>query len=500
MAWPIPVLWYPTFGGYSAQPPEGISQTSELLELQTAQNVIPDPLGAVVTRPGFSHARSTTTGASDAFNSMHHLQDLADEFILWNSRDGKPYRDSANPPGVLAGGTAFTTGANVLSRGTIFNNKLIVVSNARNIPATISSTPTWADLTGTPARGVDVKSFARRVCMFSPSDGTTTYRSIMSFTSANDDETAWTAPYTVNFLNFGRTGTDVNLLGGEIYKDHLIAFSEDRAYPVYATPNALLPMAFQDSLFSEDGGGPASIHSVVAANDRLYWISRSFDVKELNGLGQPRSIGYPVQPFLRGLNDSRRIYTVGGWEPKYRMVCWALSNGSDTQHKNILALQVDTRRFYLHTIQVNSLTNRIVSGQLRLIGGHYNGLFSNLYDTSTTGDLQTAASVIDTDTITGLLHLGMLGVVKKVPYFVVEFDPIGTEVLTVQVDLDDTGSYTSVPESTYTMAGTNIKRAYFTITAPFERIVIRIRDNNSGERYRALRIGFPRPIAVRVSR
>lgn len=499
MAVQNPVYWMDVWGGYSAQNTDTLTQSPTDLELVRAQNVIPDPIGDLVTSPGMSHVRAGTTGASDAFTGMFHLQDLADKFILWNGTDGKPYQDSASPPAVLAGGTAFTTGANVLVRGTVFNNKLIAVSNARDLPQTISATPTWADLSGTPARGVDVKAFARRVCMFSPSYSGTTYRSIMSFTSTNDDETAWTLPVSTNFLNFGRTGNDVNLLGGEIYKNFLMAFTEDRAYPVYATPNALLPLSFQDSLFSEKGGGPASIHTVVPADDKLFWLSRNFDVKELSGLGAPRSIGYPVQPFLRGLSDSRRVYAVGGFEPKYRMVCWSVSDGVDSQNKTMLCLQVDTRRFYIRTFQVNALTNRMVSGQLRLIGGHYNGLFSNLFDSSTTGDLQTAASTIDADTITAPLHLGMPGVVKKVYYVAIQFAVIGSESVTVQYDLDESGSYTSFAESPFTPTAAK-PICYATIPAPFTTIRIRIRDNSSGERYRVTRLGFPQPITLRVSR
>ena len=499
MAWTSPSFWLDVFGGYNAQTQGVLRQDRTLLELATASNVIPDPLGDLVSRPGFSHVRATTTGAAHVFTGMFHLQDLADKFILWNSSDGKPYQDSANPPVALSGGTAFTTGADVLVRGTVFNNKLIAVSNARNLPQTIDATPTWADLGGTPARGVDVKSFARRVCMFSPIYSGTTYRSIMSFTSSNDDETAWTNPVTINFLNFGRTGADVNLLGGEVYKSQLIAFTEDRAYPVYATPNATIPLAFRDALFTEDGGGPASIHSVVAANDKLYWLSRNFDVKVMSGLGAPKSIGYPIQPLLRGLNDSRRQYAVGGGEPQYRLVIWSVSNGADTQNKTTIALQVDTGHYYIHTIQVNALANRIVSGELRLIGGHYNGLFSNLYDSSTTGDLQTAATAIDADTITPPLHLGMPGVFKKIPYCVFEFDTVASEAVTLQYDLDQSGSWTSFAESTFSPTDGN-PLAYCTIPAPFERISLRIRNNTSGARYRVLRIGFPAPRVAGVSR
>lgn len=500
MAWPKPELWYDVLGGENRQHNARLRQDQKLLEMRAATNVIPDPSGELVTRPGFSHVRATAITNTPAITWMSHLKDLADEFILGNSVTGGLNRDSANPPGAITGGAAFTTGQNVLLRSDIFNDLLIIVSNARNLPQTINSSVTRADLGGTPARGLDVKAFARRVCMFSPSDGTTTYRSIMSFTSVNDDQATWTTPYTVNMLNFGRIGTDANLLGGEHFQDHLMAFTEDAAFPVFATPNATLPLAFQTYAFKEEGGGPPNIQAVVPANDRLYWISRNYDVKEMLPNFQVRSIGWPVQPFLRGLSDSRRIYTIGGWEPQYRLVLWAVSDGSDTTNQDVLAYHVDTGIFTFHTLSINAFALRRVSGELRLIGGHYNGLFSNMFDTSTTGDLQTAASAIDADIQTARIHLGMPGVVKKCPYVAVEFDPIGSEVVTVQHQLDDTTTWTNFAESTLAMSGTDRRTKFFTIPAPFTEIGLRFRDANSGERFRVTRIGFPKPLAIYTSR
>jgi hypothetical protein len=494
-------LWYPVFGGYNEQQIETIRQDQRLVELSQAQDVISDPLGAMVTRPGFSKVRAAAIAGTPTITGLHYLQDLTDKLIITAS-DGKTYQDDASPPTEVTAGTAFTTGATVLTRGTIFNNKLLLVSSSRNIPQTVNATPTKADLGVTPARGIDVKSFARRVCMFSPSDGTTTYRSIMSFTSAVDDETAWTAPYAVNFLNFGRTGTDVNLLGGELYKDHLMAFTEDRLYPVYATPSALLPMAFQDSLFTEKGGGPPVIHAVVAANDDLYWISRNRDIKQLSRVNSlaKGSIGYPVRPFLRGLTDAQLTNIVGGWEPKYRLITWAMADAASATHNIVLALHVDTNQFFLHTLSRNAFCNRIVSGQQREIGGGLAGFLYNEYDTSTTGNADDSTAAIDADIMTPRIHHGLPDAVKKVPYVAIEFDPVGSEVVTVQHQLDDATSWTSFAESTYTMTGTDKRIGYFTIPAPYRDIRLRLRDANSGERYRVLRFGFPEPMVLTVAR
>ena len=335
--------------------------------------------------------------------------------------------------------------------------------------------------------------------MFSPTDGPTTRYEKVSFNSANDDHDIWANPYTTNFLNFGREGSGVQVVGGEAYADHLMTFTTDKVFPVYTTPNATLPFAFQKDIFSEEGGGPIGAHAIVSANQRLYWLSQNLDIKQQTGF-EVNSVGYNLQPFLRGLSKTRLAFTVGGWSSKYRLVLWAVSDGTDTQHQDVIGFQVDTGQFYLFTLQVNALAARVVSTtDQRLIGGHYNGLFSNLFDGSTTGDLQTAASVIDADTITTRINHGQPGVFKKIPYYGVFFDPIGTESVTIQHRFNDETSWTAADVSPVVMSGTDTKIAYVGVPAPYESIQIRIRDNNSGERYRVTKIGFPRPLSTYMS-
>ena len=498
MAYAPPRLWFPATGGANLNPVETLRQDQQLVELFSLSNVLPDPIGTLASSDGFSRVRATTIGSTIAITGMAHLQDLADEFILVGD-DGAFYRDNANPPGSIAGGTNFTAGDTNLVRFDIFNGFLIAVSQLRNIPQTINSSVTRADLGGTPARGLDVKSFARRVCMFSPTDGTTIRRSIMAFTSAVDNQAAWNAPYSLNNLDFGKLNSKSNLLGGEYYKDHLMAFTDDAVYPIYATPNAVLPMDYQSDILGEEGGGPPIIHAVVAAADRLWWISQNSDIKMMLPSKEIRSIGFPVRPFLLGLNDNRRTVTVGGWDPKYRIVWWAVSDGSDTENKDCVGVQVDTLRFYFRTLSRNAFANRIVPGSttgriIRLIGGGYTGLCYNEFDGSSTGDLDNSASVINATLLTPKHHLGLPHVTKKVPYGVFEFDPIGTETLTIGVRYDDSTSDDST--ATYALSGTHIKKAVVPLTRPFDRVQFEVSDANSGERYRLLRYGFPDPISL----
>ena len=492
-------IWF-SLKGQNSQQIDTLKQGTDGAELSQASNVIPDPVGAFVTTPGFSKVRSTAIANGPAITGMFHMEDLADEFLLGNSLTGRLARDNANPPADIATGTAFTTGANVLLRGDFHENLLIVCSNARDLPQTVSASAVVADLGGTPPRGIDFKVFGRRGLMFSPSHGGTVYRSLASFNSANDDHDAWTTPVTINFLNFGKYEGEASVQGGEYFQDHLMAFTERAVYPIYQTPNADLPLAFQQAVFSEKGGGPPNIHAVVAANDRLYWISRNFDVKMMLGDRSVKSVGYPIQPFLRGLNDSRRVYTIGGFEPQYRIVWWAVSDGSDTTNLDCVGIHVDTNQFYFRTISRNAFCNRKVSGELRLIGGGYSGFFYNEWDASTTGDLDNAASAIDADVMSARHHLGLPGLRKRVLFLAVEFDPIGSEAVTIQYQLDDEQSWSSFAASPLTLSGTDSVVKYFGIPKAFKKIRVRFRDANSGERYRVLRYGFPKPSYVYTTR
>lgn len=494
-------IWFKLLGQNSQQI-DTLKQGTDGAELSQASNVIPDPsfLGAVVTSPGFSKVRSTAISGSPPITFLQHGGDLADIFVIGNGGTGDIAFDTADPPVDNTSGTNFSTGANVLLRADFHESLMIICSNARDLPQTVNASSVRADLGGTPPRGIDYKVFGRRGIMFSPLYAGTTYRGLASYNSAKDDHDAWTAPVTTNFINFGKMEADATALGGEYFQDHLMAFTEKSVYPIYQTEYADQPLAFQQAVFSEKGGGPPNIHAVVSANDRLYWPSRNFDIKMMLPDRSVRSIGYPIQPFLRGLNDSRRVYTIGGFEPQYRMVWWAVSDGSDTQNNDCVGINIDTNQFYFRTISRNAFANRLVSGELRLIGGGYAGLFYNEWDTSATGDQDDSTSAIDADVMTARHHLGYPGLRKRVQYLAVEFDPIGSEAVTVQYQLNDEQSWTSFAASPLTLSGTDSIVKYFGIPKAFIKIRIRFRDVNSGQRFRVLRFGFPKPSYVYTTR
>jgi len=486
-------LWFDTLQGVNTNQVERLEQSVNGVDLATASNVLPDPLGELVTREGFSHVRATALTGAPAITGLFYMgPGLTDKLIIADA-DGDINLDDANPPTDIAGGTDFTAGANVLVRGEVFNDLLILVSNERNLPRTVNASGVGADLGGTPARGLDVKAFGRRLFMASPIYSAVTYRHLVSFTSADDNQAAWTNPVTTNSLTLGRVGSNINVVGLEVYDDFLMGFTENSVFPIRSTPNATIPFNFQKDILAEDGGGPPNAHSVIKANNRLYWLSKNFDVKVMEGL-DIRSVSapkYAIQNTLKGLNDARRIYTIGFWEPKYRLACWAVSDGSDTTNQDVIAMQVDTGWFYFFTLSVNAACLRTVSGELRCLIGHYNGLFSNLFDGSTTGDLQTAASAIDAIFKTPRHHLGLPGIMKLTPPAIFEFDPISAETVTIRTYYDDA---TSADETmTAAISGTDIDAVEVPLTRPYDRVQFEVEDAASGERFRCLRYGIPRP-------
>ena len=487
--------WMDIFGGQNSNHTDSLRQDRTLVEMATAKNVSPYPTGKLFTRPGFSEIRATALSGAPVVTGMFHLGGLADEFILTAS-DGTINRDNANPPGAISGGTALTSGATNLTRADIHEGKLIIVSQLNNVPQTIDASVTRADLGGTPPYGLDYKVFARRGCMFKPTYAGTNYRTYMSFNSANDDHDAWTLPITVNKLNFGRENSKANVLGGEIFQAHLMAFTEDQVFPVYQTAAADLPLAFQDAVMNEEGGGPPIIHSVIAADNKLAWISKGGDVKMMLPSREVISIGKAIQPYLLGLADAYRTICVGAWEPKYRLFIWAVAESGATTNLNCVALHADkingSYQYFFLTISRQAWAMRRVSGQLRLIGGGYAGKFYNEFDSSTTGDLDNAASAIDADIITPRHHLGLPDVRKRVPFFDMEVDPIGSETITVSYRYDDDTSWTAF-SSSFAVTGTDSKRKRFFFGKVFKRVQLRFEDANSGERFRLIRYGFPDP-------
>jgi len=492
VAFPLISLWFDNLEGQNGHHVSTLRQSQKGVEMSKAANVIPNPPGMLTTSPGFTEIRATAISGTPLITGMQHMGDLVDSLILAAS-DGKIYQDSANPPAEITGGTAHTSGGDNLARFEITNDVLLIVNQERDVVRQLTSGLTLTDLSGTPPQGLDVKLFGRRVHMFSPDVSGTIHRHISSFTSSDDSNTAWTAPTTTNFINYGRPGEKLNIKGAEIFKDHMMVFSADKIFPVFQTPSAELPFSFQNPIMNEEGGGPPIIHAVVKANDHLYWISENMDVKSMDASGEIRSIGFAAQPFLRGLNDSRRDVTVGAWEPKFRLIVWAVSDGSDTANADLLMLHVDTGQFFFRTISRNAFVNRVVSGEIRLVGGGNAGKIYNEF-TGTTGDLDDASSAIDADIQGPRHHLGLPGVVKKGVIMAVELDPIGSETVTIQGNVDDETAFTTL-DTTIAVSGTDIITKYFKLN-PFDRFQPRFRDATSGEQYRVIRYGFSRPTST----
>jgi len=117
--------WYHLWQGlYTQEPVADMPRdpTTGSSYLAQATNVYaPGSSRVLRKRPGFTQVRATAIVGTPAITGMVHLGEIDDEFLLAAS-DGTYYRDSANPPGEITGGTNGTTGANNLVDFVLFTD------------------------------------------------------------------------------------------------------------------------------------------------------------------------------------------------------------------------------------------------------------------------------------------------------------------------------------------------------------------------------------------
>ena len=169
------IQWFNVFRGLWTQEPVGDVPFNSVLAgdlsesglknqkgstyLAQANNVYaPGISGVVRKRPGFSKVRSTAINASGIFTGGVHLGELADEVVLAVSISGTShnfYRDNANPPGAISGGTNPTIGQDNHVNFSIFhdgtNPGVVACTLQRDTPQFFTAGMTRSDfsITGT---------------------------------------------------------------------------------------------------------------------------------------------------------------------------------------------------------------------------------------------------------------------------------------------------------------------------------------------------------------
>ena len=466
--------------------------------LAQANNVFAPGVSRVIRkRPGFSQVRSTAINAAGIVTGMVHLGEIADEFILAVSIAGSShglYRDNANPPGALAGGTAFTIGADNLIDTGLFtdgtNPMALFVSRQRDLPQSVNASATRADFTIagtglTSLRPAVMEIFTQRAL----------YGDVNRDGTVFDDRVYWSdirdgnllTDHTIQFLSF-ETRLKDRVRAIRKLSDICLIGKLHNVFTMVPTPEATVPFMVQE----EPGGknkGPVSQQACLEIDQKLFWLGQS-NIHSLDQNFQIRDWADAIQPTIRTLSDSRRDFAVAGVDTERSLILFTVSDAGQTTNSLTIGLNYKTGAIYLWTTRRNAYATREVSGQIRLIGGGYVGFFYNEF-TGTAGDLDDATAVIDADVFTPRYFLNGLGIEQKIPYVLLIVDPVGTEAITVQYRLNDATTWSDPTGSPYTASGTDEQVIVVPIKAVARRIQLRFRNNRTDEIYLIKACGLP---------
>ena len=466
--------------------------------LAQANNVFSPGASRIIRkRPGFTEVRSTAINAAGIGTGMVHLGEIADEFILAVSIAGTGhglYRDSANPPGLLAGGTGFTIGANNLIDPLLFTDgtspMAVFLSRLRDLPQSVNASATRANYTIAGTGLTSLKPgfgevFAQRALYGDVDFDGTVYDDRVYWSDIRDGNLI--SDPTTQFLTF-ETRLKDKVRAIRKLSDICLVGKLNNVFTMVPTPNAGEPFMVQE----EPGGknkGPISQQAVVEIDQKLFWFGQS-NIHSLDQFFAIRDWADPIQTTIRGFNDSRRDFAVSGVDSDRALIFFSVSNGSDTTNDTTVALNYKTGALYLWSLRRNCFGYREVSGQQRLIGMGCIGKFYNEL-TGTAGNLDDATAGIDADVFSPRLWVNAYGTRQKIPYVLLKVDPIGSESLTIQYRLDDSATWIDPSGSPYAVSGTDDDTLVVPIKAVAERIQIRIRNNTADAVYLVKAVGIP---------
>lgn len=449
----------------------------------------------ITTRPGMTDVRATAINAAGIFTGMGHQGEIADRFLLTVSiaaGSHNIYQDSANPPAAIAAGTNLTIGQDNLTTLLNFtdgtNQGTIVLSRLRDLPQFINSSATRSDFTIAGTGLTSLKPsigevFGQRAIYGDYDQDGTVHKNRVAWSDLRDGNLI-TDP-TTQFESFERRTSD-RVRALKQFSDYCLVGSRDYLAFLIITPTASKPFGIQDVPLGASQG-PLSQQGIVAMAQRAMWMGQN-GIYSLEGTrGEVlKEWTHNIRPYINGLSESRREFTVAGWDPETEVACFAISESGQATHNKVIGVNLKTGEVYIWTLSINAMANRIVSGEQRLLGGGYVGLFRNLMQTGTfTGNADDASAAIDADVITPRHHCGNPSLVKLFGGVKVTFDPQGTsEAVTVQYRLNDATSWTSFAASPYSVTGTDVKQKFFPLMKAGTHLQLRFRDANSGQAFR----------------
>ena len=481
------------------QPDIGTLDPGTPVRMVTAQDVYaPGDRYDLSTRPGFTEVRSTTISATGIFTGMGHQGEIADNFLLTVSIAAGThniYQDSANPPVAIAGGTNFTIGQDNLTTFLNFhdgsNPGTIVLSRLRDLPQFIVAAPTRSDFTiaGTgltslkPAIG---EVFGQRALYGDVDRDSTVFKDRVYYSDIRDGNLI--TDHTTQFVSFERRISD-KIRGMRVLSDVCLVGGRDYLSFMVLTTSSTAPFRVQDVAIGS-GQGPISHQGmIIVKGQRAAWIGQSgiFSLEGQQG-EVIRERTQVIKPYINGLSESRREFSVAGYDAELDIGMWAVSESGQSTHNKVIGVNFSTGEVYLWTLSRNAFSTRIVSGEQRLIGGGYIGKFYNENQTGTfVGNADDATAAIDADIITPRHHCGDPSRVKIFAGVKIVFDQQGTsEAVTIQYRLNDASTWVSFAASPYTVTGTagDVTQKYLPLMKAGTHLQLRFRDVNSGQAFR----------------
>lgn len=463
------------------QDPKGVVQ------MVTAQNVYqPGNRYDLMTVPGFDARRSTTINAAGIFTGGVHLGELADEEILAVSIAAGShnfYRNNANPPGAIAGGTNLTIGQDNLVDFLSFTDGtsagIIALSRLRGLPQFFNSSVSRSNFTIAGTGLTSMKPAIGEVM-----SGRALYADVDRDGTVENDFIYWSDIRDGNLITDYLTQRLTVQTADKDKVRALRRFSEvcfvgkmNAAFLLAANSYAENPFAIRE-LPMGVGRGPMSQQGTVATDSHVYWMGKH-NAHSMDASGQVDDLLDNIRPTLTSLNQAKIEFCIAGHLPSQNLVLWNVAPAGATNRTRTIAYNYKTKQVFLWTRTRNAYWNYFDSDILKLAGGGLVGLFYEEL-TSTTGDIDDATAAIDADIITPRHRFGARVLIAGVK---VGFDVQGSEAVTVQYRFNDASSWSSFADSPYTVTGTagDVNEKYFPLAEVGTHLQLRFRDATSGD-------------------
>src|SRR3990167_607537 len=310
-----------------------------ILRMAQANNVFsPQKRYDLQTRPGMADVRSTAINAAGIFTGMVHMGEIADKFLMAVSIAAGShnfYDDVANPPTAIAGGTNFTIGADNLVDWLLFRDGsaavAIALSRQRDLPQSFTSSATRANFTIAGPGLTSLKPaigeiFGQRAIYGDYNQDGTVHDDRVAYSDLRDGNLI--SDITVQFYSFETAQKD-KVRALRKFGDVCLVGKMNNVYLLAVTPQSAKPYQ-QRELVAGRYKGPVSQQATLEADGKLWWMGQT-NIHSMDAEGRIADVGDIIRPTIAGLSDTRREFTVAGYDSVNDLVLFAVSDGSDTK-------------------------------------------------------------------------------------------------------------------------------------------------------------------------